>query len=87
MLLRFWSYDVDSPGARVFNATVVDTVPACLPVLRGTKVSRRSPAPVPSDAPPSGAPSGGTTPVPTAPVPSGTGIPTPSGSSGGRIPK
>ncbi|WAL71759.1 hypothetical protein OU787_09720 [Kitasatospora sp. YST-16] len=85
VLLRFWSYDADSPGAWVFNATVVDTVPACLPALRGTEVSRQSPVPVPSDAPPSGVPSGGATPVPTAPVPSGTGIPTPSGSPGGRI--
>ncbi|MEU5386552.1 hypothetical protein [Kitasatospora cineracea] len=85
VLLRFWSYDADSPGAWVFNATVVDTVPACLPALRGTEVSRQSPVPVPSDAPPSGVPSGGATPAPTAPVPSGTGVPTPSGSPGSRI--
>ncbi|GLW72243.1 hypothetical protein Kpho02_45420 [Kitasatospora phosalacinea] len=70
VLLRFWAYD---GGQWIFNATVVDAVPACLPALRGTEVHQQTPVPVPPDAPPSGAPAGGATPVPAEPVPSGTG--------------
>ncbi|MFC8718994.1 hypothetical protein [Kitasatospora sp. NPDC057198] len=79
VLLRFWAYD---GGQWIFNATVTDTVPVCLPALRGTQLRQQSPSP--TGAPPTGvAPAGEVTPIPTAPVPSGTGIPTPSGSPGG----